>query len=99
MFLRVELIARSWSFFSRKRAQRPMDRKIFALRAPRSSGSAPPDQGTPSRTLIPVTLEAAVADQCEASCEAFTPPGRTVQVRGVRQARADATAYRMSRPG
>ena len=64
MFLRVELIARSWSFFSRKRAQRPIDRKIFALRAPKEFGLRPPDQGTPSRTLIPVTLEAAVATRC-----------------------------------
>ena len=47
MFLRVELIARSWSFFSRKRAQRPMDRKIFALRAPKEFGLRPPGSGDP----------------------------------------------------
>ena len=48
MFLRVELIARSWSFFSRKRAQRPMDRKIFALRAPNKEfGPRPPGSGDP----------------------------------------------------
>ena len=33
-----------------------MDRKNFALRAPKDLGLRPPDQGTPSRTLTPVTL-------------------------------------------
>ena len=63
MFLRVELIARSWSFFSRKRAQRPMDRKIFALRAPKEFGLRPPGSGDPFSNAHPVTLEAAVATQ------------------------------------
>ena len=36
-----------------------MDRKIYALRAPKDLGLRPPDQGTPSRTLTPVTLEGA----------------------------------------
>ena len=53
MFLRVELIARSWSFFSRKRAQRPMDRKIFALRAPKEFGLRPPGSGDPFSNAHP----------------------------------------------
>ena len=53
MFLRVELIARSWSFFSRKRAQRPMDRKIFALRAPKQFGLRPPGSGDPFSNAHP----------------------------------------------
>ena len=55
----VELITRSWSFFSRKRPERHMDRKFSRCARLRIWGSAPPDQGTPSRTIIPVTLEAA----------------------------------------
>ena len=53
MFLRVELIARSWSLFSRKRAQRPMDRKIFALRAPKEFGLRPPGSGDPFSNAHP----------------------------------------------
>ena len=63
MFLRVELIARSWSFFSRKRAQRPMDRKIFALRAPKQFGLRPPGSGDPFSNAHPRHAGGGVATQ------------------------------------
>ena len=59
MFLRIELGTWSWSFSSRKRPQRHMDRKMFALRAPKDLGLRPPGSGDPFSNAHPVTLEAA----------------------------------------
>ena len=63
VFLRVELGPGRAHFFSRKRPQR-MGRKNFALRAPKDLGLRPPDQGTPSRTLTPVTLAGRRHPEC-----------------------------------
>ena len=59
VFLRIELGPGRGHFFSRKRPQRHMDRKIFALRAPKDLGLRPPGSGDPLSNAHPVTLEAA----------------------------------------
>ena len=64
MFLRIELGTWSWSFFSRKRPQRHMDRKIFALRAPKDLGLRPPGSGDPLSNAHPRHSGGGVATQC-----------------------------------
>ena len=53
MFLRVELGPGRGHFFSRKRPEGLMDRKIFALRAPKDLGLRPPGSGDPFSNAHP----------------------------------------------
>ena len=74
MFLRVELIARSWSFFSRINGLRdPWIAKFSRCARLSSLGSAPPGSGDPFSNAHPRHAGGGVATQCETHDVSFTP--------------------------